>query len=328
MTAATWGRSPAAVGALADLRIRVAAGAPVGDVSGLPVRVRSAVTLAEETGAPLLPVVASAIAGLEDDRRRDRALRVATAQTRAVTTGLVALPVVLVPMLARLLDLDVGAFYATTAGRAVLTVALGLLATGGGLVHVAVRRARRPPDRRRTSRPGVALLAGAVVGSLTGPIGGVLATAGVAVATSSPRRASLTVADRDEAADLLAVALEAGLSASAACRAAAAVARPPVAVALRHLALALVIDGPGVADLSAHAEVLRSSGAWGSPAAPALRSLARDLRAEALADALAAAERLPAQLTVPTALCFLPASVLLIGAPLVAEGIGAVAGVR
>jgi hypothetical protein len=64
----------------------------------------------------------------------------------------------------------------------------------------------------------------------------------------------------------------------------------------------------------------------GAPVGPVLRRLARDLRADELARVLAAAERLPAQLTVPATLLLLPASVLLIAAPLLDAGLRAVAG--
>ena len=61
----------------------------------------------------------------------------------------------------------------------------------------------------------------------------------------------------------------------------------------------------------------------GAPVAPSVRHLARELRADDLARVLAAAERLPAQPTFPTALCLLPATVLLIGAPIVQTGLSA-----
>ncbi len=69
--------------------------------------------------------------------------------------------------------------------------------------------------------------------------------------------------------------------------------------------------------------VLTTADEVGAPIAPTLRRLARDLRADELARVLAAAERLPAQLTFPTALCLLPATVLLVGAPIVHAGLEA-----
>jgi pilus assembly protein TadC len=70
--------------------------------------------------------------------------------------------------------------------------------------------------------------------------------------------------------------------------------------------------------------VLTTAGEVGAPAAPTLRHLARDLRAAELARLMAAAERLPAQLTVPTTLLLLPVTLLLVGAPLVASGLARV----
>ncbi len=64
--------------------------------------------------------------------------------------------------------------------------------------------------------------------------------------------------------------------------------------------------------------------AVGAPVGPALRRLAADVRADELARVLAAAERLPVRLTFPTALCLLPGTLLLIGAPIVSAGLGAV----
>lgn len=80
---------------------------------------------------------------------------------------------------------------------------------------------------------------------------------------------------------------------------------------------------PPADGLTRLAVVLATADEVGAPVAPTLRRLARDLRADELARVLAAAERLPAQLTFPTALCLLPASVLLVGAPIVHAGIGA-----
>ncbi|MFP4234382.1 MAG: hypothetical protein ACLFUG_05585, partial [Nitriliruptoraceae bacterium] len=69
------------------------------------------------------------------------------------------------------------------------------------------------------------------------------------------------------------------------------------------------------------AAIIAAADRTGAPVAPSLRHLARELRADDLARVLAAAERLPAQLTFPTALCLLPATVLLVGAPIVHTGL-------
>jgi tight adherence protein B len=319
------GRGPGG-GGLAELRSRLAAGAPAGDVRSLPGRVRRAVAVARSAGAPVLPAVDAATEALVDAERHRRAVRVATAQTRAVAGGLLALPVVLVPGLARLLDLDLLGFYTSPAGLAVLAVAGLLLATGTGLVALALRRVRRAgaAPRRAGGRAGPALLVGLVGALVAGPVPAVLA----AVATLLVRRTRRSPPLADEVVDLVATALAGGAGTSEALRLVADH-LPGHADDLRRLGLALDLAAPpgaAVPALAPLADVLGASRRWGAPAAPGLRALARDLRAEALADALAAAERLPAHLTFPTALCLLPASVLLVGAPLVADGLATAAG--
>lgn len=311
-------RSP--VAGLADLRGRAVAGAPVGDLRAVPARVQRAVRVAVEVGAPVLPAIEAAAAALDDERARVRAVRVATAQARAVAVGLVCLPVVLVPGLGRLLGVDLLSFYATGPGLVVVAVAGSLLAVGASLVAVILRRATAS---RRTGRRGAgpAVLAGAVIGVGVGPTAGVVA----GVVALGLRRPAAERADPalDEVADLVATALTGGISTSGALR---LVGRVGVGDggALDRLALAADLgraDEVAAGPLAPLARVLAATRRWGAPAAASLRALASDLRAERLADALAAAERLPAQLTVPTALCLLPASVLLLGAPLVADGL-------
>ena len=136
-------------------------------------------------------------------------------------------------------------------------------------------------------------------------------------------------ADLEEAAELVASALTGGSGSAAALRAVAAV-MPHQAQRLRQLALDLDLgirrppqaDGPAALDRLRG--VLTTAGEVGAPAAPMLRDLARELRAAELARLMAAAERLPAQLTVPTTLILLPTTLLLVGAPLVASGLSRV----
>ena len=64
----------------------------------------------------------------------------------------------------------------------------------------------------------------------------------------------------------------------------------------------------------------------GGPLVPALRALAREVRADRGAAAESAALRLPARLTFPTALLLLPATVLAIGAPIVLTGLASFSG--
>jgi len=136
-------------------------------------------------------------------------------------------------------------------------------------------------------------------------------------------------ADLEEVAELVASALSGGSGSAAALRAVAGIV-PQHARRLRRLALDidLGIHRPEVSDEPAALvrlrEVLMTAGEVGAPAAPTLRRLARDLRADELARLMAAAERLPAQLTVPTTLLLLPVTLLLVGAPLVASGLARV----
>jgi pilus assembly protein TadC len=136
-------------------------------------------------------------------------------------------------------------------------------------------------------------------------------------------------ADLEEVAELVASALSGGSGSAAALRAVAGMV-PRHTRRLRQLALDidLGIRRPAADDepqaLARLREVLTTAGEVGAPAAPTLRHLARDLRAAELARLMAAAERLPAQLTVPTTLLLLPVTLLLVGAPLVASGLARV----
>lgn len=135
-------------------------------------------------------------------------------------------------------------------------------------------------------------------------------------------------ADVEEVAELLAIALHAGVGTAEALRQVADV-LPGRATPLRRLALDLDLavvrsDPTSAGPLGRVEELLRTTRRLGVPAAPALRRLAADLRAEELARLMAATERLPARLTIPTTLLLLPATLLLVGAPLVASGLSAV----
>ncbi len=315
---ATWLPDAAPSTTLAEVRSRVAAGVAPGDLRHLPPRVRRAVTLAVAVGAPVLPALDAAGAALDDERRTRQALRVATAQARAVAAGLVALPALLVPALGRLLGLDLVAFYGTGTGLVVAAVAAVLVVAGGVLVLLLVRRAARPASR--AGGGAAPLLLAAVAGLAAGP----WAAAGVGLAALAWARSRRPRAGTpDEPVDLVATGLAGGLGIAEALRAVADLGVGPAAE-LRRMALALDLGHPlPPGPMAPLAAVVRATSGWGAPAVPTLRALARDLRADALADALAAAERLPAQLTFPTALCLLPASVLLIGAPLVVDGLAA-----
>lgn len=311
-----------------EVRARLAAGMPPGDLGRLPPRVARAVALCTDVGAPVLPALAAAQRAEDDARDRARALGVATAQGRTVANGLTLLPVVLVPGLGRLLGLDLLAFYATTAGRAVGVGALALLAVGMLLVRRLVRRAAAPPAG--SPRRGVAVPVAVGVACLltVGWLPALLASLGALLWRRRGRPPPDAVAD--EAADLLAAAVAAGIGAPAALRATVRH-LPQHGDVLARMALALELDRPVEVPppFDRILDTLRTTTRWGAPAAPALRELADDLRSDRHHRALEAVERLPALLTFPTALFLLPASVVLVGAPLVASGLAlAAAGAR
>ncbi|HEX9888259.1 MAG TPA: type II secretion system F family protein [Nitriliruptorales bacterium] len=166
-------------------------------------------------------------------------------------------------------------------------------------------------------------------GRAVAAVGIVLAAAGVALTRVVTARVLRPVpgADDEEVYDLVASALTAGLPPGAAVRALADH-LPERAADLRSLALALELGTARTAParLAPLAAVLTTSAAWGAPAGPALRRLAHDLRADERARVAAAAERLPALLTFPTVLLLLPASLVLVGAPVLASGLDAISG--
>jgi hypothetical protein len=333
-------------GALDELRLLVATGSPVTDLDGLPERCRRAVTLAQEVGAPLLEAVEAAQAARDDVRRAERAVAVASAQTRVVAGGLLLAPLLIVPGLARLVGADLLGFYTSSFGLLVLAVGLGLLAFGALVVVVLVRRVGHTSQRSTRHDPvalGVAGMTGFVAYRLLGLALAVPLALLVEHLVSSRRPPARVTVGVDEVADLVATALAAGVSGPEALRLTAD-ALPRHATRLRRLAFGLELGmGPDAiaedpvsarggrqwpaagGDDPVHrlARLMAAAERTGAAVGPSVRHLAREFRADDLARVLAAAERLPAQLTFPTALCLLPATVLLIGAPIVQTGLSA-----
>lgn len=313
--------------ALDELRLRLLVGAPVGPTSDLPPRLRRAVTVAQRFGAPLLAVVDAAGAAEDDLAAANRAVAVATAQTRTVAIGLVGAPLLLVPALSRLVGADLIGFLTSRIGLLVLAVGGGLLLTGAVIIWWLVRRVGRVPAR--AGRSHTAVLVGALVGLLVWRVlGPILApVAGLVTAHLAERwtaAPSTWVPGLEEAVDLTATALQGGCSVTEALRTTAEL-LPELAPALHRLAFELELgiepEREFVAPLGRLGELLRAADRLGAPVADSLRRLARELRADDHARVLAAAERLPAQLTFPTALCLLPGTVVLIGAPIVHAGL-------
>lgn len=271
---------------LEELRARVTAGEVVDGRGVTAPDLARSVAVAGAVGAPLLPALDAAGRAMADRDEVAGSVRVATAQARAVAGGLVALPVLLVPGLAAMLDLDLIGFYTSSAGTVVAAVAVLLVALGATTVRAALRRAVRmsaPPDAGHPAD--------------------------------------------DEVVDLIATACAGGTPPAEACRLAATHA-PSRRDALHRLALGLSLGAEPVlpAPFDRVRDTLERSGRLGAPVEPALRRLAASLRDQRRIRALESAQRLPALLAFPTALCLLPASILLVGAPLVASGLEAVAG--
>lgn len=309
-------------------RLRLAQGGDATAVPGLSERARRAVTLAVASGADVRAGL-DAVAAAEADRRRARrALDVALAQSRAVAGGLLAAPVLFVPLLGGVLDADLVGFYTQPVGWLVGGV-VALLLTGGALAVVGLlRRARRAlvpgpgPRPRRGTATAAALAVGWLVAWWAAPLTWLLVAG---------RRGPALPAEVDEVADLLATALAGGAAPAEAVREVARL-RADLADALARLAFDLdqgrAVDEGLEAPLDRIAALLHTAADRGVPVEEGLRRLAADLRADDLARALAAAERLPVHLTFPTALALLPAVLLAIGAPVVHAGLaGGVVGV-
>lgn len=306
------------------LRMEVAAGRPPSDLERLAGDAGAAVAIAETVGAPLLPVLDGVADGLRAERDITHAVGAAAAPARLVAVALTALPVVAVPLLGRLAGADLLAFYATPPGMVVAAIGGCLWLAGVAMtVMIARHTRRRGADPSRPSR-APALLAGLAVFAMIGPLAGVI----VGLVVALLRRPAGVAVDPSLATvcEVVAAAMSAGVGPAAAIRHAASRLPGPRSDLLR-LAMHLDMDRePSVPSLQPLADVLRTSARLGSPAVTALHELAAQLRADRLAAALADAQRLPTRLTFPAALCLLPATLLLVGAPIVAEGLGAVTG--
>lgn len=315
--------------ALARVRLQVAAGARPGSLSGLPAAVRPAIAVADRVGAALVPTLDAAAAAHQQRQRIARQVRTATAPARTVAAGLVVLPLIAVPALAALLDIDLAGFYTTGVGAVVGMVALGLWVVGAVMIAGLVAQAGRDPaPPGPTARVLVAGLVGwLVVGPWVGVGAAVLARLTFRTPAPAPH---VELAD---ACDLTAAALSAGLTIPAALREAAHH-LPALRTDLHRLAwqaeLGRLATSSGRAGVPVPCTRLATTLAdgleAGGPLVPALRVLAHQLRADHGVAAESAALRLPTRLTFPTALCLLPATVLAIGAPIVVTGLSAVSG--
>lgn len=302
------------------MRLRVAADLPIAAAPSTGFAGR-AIAVATAQGAALGPVLDVVEEVQRATRRQEDEIAAALAPVRSVAMALGLLPVVLVPLLARLVALDLAAFYTTGVGRVVAGVVA--LCWGAGLAGVAVvvRGARRRPrPTPRWAAPVLGLLAAAMVHPFAGLVVGVVVWRRRGVASAPPGLA--------EALELAAIGTSAGLPLGEALRVASRGMPPVTATAIQAIALAGDLGRvPSLPDGGDHwqavADLADDLVRTGGPPTAALRMAARDIRADDLIAARLAAGRLPTRLTVPTVLGLLPATVLAIGAPLLAVGLEA-----
>lgn len=314
---------------VADAAETVATGDPVLD---LLVR---ALGIAERTGSGGIAAVDQALAAAEEEAEAARRVRTRTAQARGTARILTALPV-LAWLGFVLLDGALLAFYATPAGLATAVLAAGLVTAGtlwsrrivGRAAGAAARRDPLQPPRPPPDVARAAALAGppALLLSVAFGPGPGLAVAAVLAAAGLRRRGPPAVDVRAggaaETVELTAVALASGLSPTAAVAAVAPLAPPAGRSALDAAARRLAGGWPpdaafGDTGLATLGAVLAASERWGAPAAPALRRLAAQLRAERRAAADEAAERVQLALVFPTTLLTLPAFTVGVVPPMV-----------
>jgi len=209
-------------------------------------------------------------------------------------------------------------------------------ALGRALLRLA--EGRRPPGARAPVRSPRAVGAGAIAvvaaAAVALPLAAAVAFAWWAVPRHRARSAERRRAQRLESAlpetvDLLVLAVGAGCNVALAVAAAGRRGSGPLAAELRRIAgevahgrrLADALDElPEVAGEPTRslAGVLARCERYGTPALPALRRLADEVRVQRQRRAEAAARRVPVTLLFPLVVCILPAFALLTVAPLVA----------
>lgn len=308
--------------------------------AGLGLLVR-ALAVAEQTGSGGGTGVQQALEAIRATRATDRLLAVKTAQARGTATLMAAVPVV--AWLA-LLTLDPATLGFYTAWPGVLTGVLAAACMLGGRLwsRRLVARAAAAPDATDPLHPpepalrlrwslAAALVVAVPVGVLAGPVPGALAGAVTAVGVARPPRTArpdLSGGGTAEVAELLALALAAGVSTPAAVRLVGALG-PPAGRSALGAAGRKLHDGHrpvaafGDTRLSVLGDLLDAVDRFGAPAAPTLREYAAELRAARRAAAEEAAERTQLALVFPTTLLTLPGFALGVVPPLVWAGFAA-----
>jgi Flp pilus assembly protein TadB len=328
----------AAVGAglgLGSSLADVAAGRGTGDLQA-DMLVRG-LAIAERTGLGACEAVDLVLAAGREAAETERLLRSRTTQARGTAVVVAVLPMC-VWLLLVALQREMLRFYATPLG---LGTALGVVL----LVAVAVAWSRRivagatraadradplhgPAGRRDIGR-GIALGAPPLLLFMVFgyPELGLLLGCGAALVGLRRRAEEAGAAEVDlggggtpEVAELVAIALRAGLPPVGAIAEVALLgppaARAPLADIARRLrsgwTLPQAFEGSRLEGVGA---VLDATSRWGAPAEPALRLLAAELRADRRAATEQAAERTQLSLIFPTTLLTLPAFVLSVVPP-------------
>jgi Flp pilus assembly protein TadB len=307
---------------LGELAVTVDTGDPRADllIRGLAV--------AERTGAGAAEAVEQVLRAAAEAAAVTRALEVRTTQARGTAVVLAFLPLVVWALMVAL-DPSTLTLYTTPLGVGSAVAAIALILLARWLCRRIIARVERTPERvdplRGPEPPrdpvravALALPVAMVLGIGAGPLLGVLGA--LAAAAGGLRRRGTPPADlrgggTPETAELLAIALSAGLPPVGAVTEVAALGPPAARAGLgdaaRRLgggwALEEAFEGTHLEQVGA---VLAATARWGAPAEPALRRLADEVRADRRAAGEAAAERTQLALLFPTTLLTLPAFVL------------------
>lgn len=291
--------------------------------------------LTERTGGGGTEAVEHAVTAIREEAALERLLDVRTAQARGTAVILVCVPLVAWALLVAL-DPRALTFYATPVGAVTGVTAVGLAALAGRWMNRltrATRAAGEAADPLAPSRPAPAWRRGTVasavvaipVGIGLGPVVAVLAGAAVLFGVARPRTTASPGNGRSggaaETVSLVAVALDSGMAPATAFAEVAELAPPPAVELLRSAARRVaagwrVDEALTDTPLETLGACVAAAHRWGAPAAPALRALAADLRADRRAAVELAAERLQLALIFPTTLLTLPAFVLGVVPPL------------
>jgi len=313
------------VRALDTVRLAAASGSQRIAFDGVDADTYRMLRFASQIGAPVTLAADLAHRRITDSADVSRSLAVASAEARSVAAFLLVAPVLLLPLTGRVLGIAIGNFFTQPAGRIVLAVACLLYLAGFAVIwqlqrqlHAPVSEAQSPPISRLLLVVTVVSVAGGWLA-----LAGVAATLFVLLQARKRPTEPVMLHDLAAAADVLVVAVTAGQSLPHALEGAAQIV-PSVARQLRQIGFALacgVEPQMGAGTLGQFATIAWHAHHNGAQAAHVFRQFSAQIRADERAVLLARTSRLPARLTVPTTLFFLPATVLVMIAPVVAHGL-------